>query len=65
MIVGKLLDANHMESIGHTVLSTIDLLPLEPEAVPEEFRQALNELVVDRNPYSIAKLGDQLVIEVA
>lgn len=60
MIAGKLLDADRMENIGHTVLSSIDLLPVNLEAVPQAFRQAFNELVVGEKQYSMVKQGEHL-----
>lgn len=60
MIAGKLLDTNRMERIGHTVLSTIDLLALDHDAVPQEFRQAHNELIVDGKSFSMVKQDNYL-----
>lgn len=60
MVAGKLLDANRLDSIGKTMLSTIDLLPLERALVPEEFRQAFDEQELNEKPYSIVTQGHYL-----
>ncbi|MFK7853901.1 MAG: diguanylate cyclase [Granulosicoccus sp.] len=60
MIAGKLLDASRLETISQTVLSTIDLLPVESKDIPQEFREAFNKLDTGEQSQAMVKQGDQL-----
>lgn len=60
LIVGKLLDAERMESISNTMLTPIGILSVEPSALPSQFHPALDKLLSGNEAYAIAKQGDAI-----
>lgn len=45
-VAGRLLNAEHVERIGKTVLSKVELLPAKHDSIPEKYHSALTELMV-------------------
>ncbi|MFK8075348.1 MAG: diguanylate cyclase [Granulosicoccus sp.] len=46
IVVGRLLNAEHTERIGKTVLSKVELLPAKHDLIPEKYHSVLTELMV-------------------
>ncbi|MFT5043957.1 MAG: diguanylate cyclase (GGDEF)-like protein [Porticoccaceae bacterium] len=57
LIVGKLLDAERMETVSYTMLTPIDILSVEHNKLPEQFHQTLEDLVVGKSAYAIKRQG--------
>jgi diguanylate cyclase (GGDEF)-like protein len=58
IIVGKLLDAERMESISHTMLTPIKILSIERSTLPVRFHRAFNKLMIGEEQYAMVKQGD-------
>lgn len=60
MLAGRLLDKQRLASIGHTVLSEIEVFSLNRNAVPEKFQQALERLSVGEQANEIVRENSHL-----
>lgn len=60
MVAGKLLDSDRMEVISHTLLSSIDLMSVNPTLIPDVFRPALEELTTGDKSYSLLKQDESV-----
>lgn len=60
LIVGKLLDAHRMDIISDTMLTPVNILPIERSTLPEQFHPALNELMIGDKQVVLVKYGGNI-----
>jgi diguanylate cyclase (GGDEF)-like protein len=60
LIMGKLLDTNRMDIISETMLTSVNILPTKRSTLPEQFHQALNELMIGDKQVALVKYGDNI-----